>query len=73
MTTGSDEKVLGEFFQSVTPTIEDLVTRAVHQGQRVKELAVVLERKFNGELAADCVSRSALGVRLRTIQVVTFF
>ena len=67
MSAGSDEKVLDEFFQAVTPTIEELVTRAVQQGQRVRELAVVLERKFNGDVAADCVSRSAIGGRLRAV------
>jgi hypothetical protein len=70
MANGSDDQVLEEFFQAVTPTIEDLVTRAVQQGQRVKELAVVLERKFNGEVAADCVARSAIGGRLRAVQGV---
>jgi hypothetical protein len=46
------------------------VTRAVQQGQRVGELAIVLERKFSGEVAADCVFRSALSVRLRAVQGV---
>jgi hypothetical protein len=32
MANGSDEQLLNEFFQAVTPTIEELVTRAVQQG-----------------------------------------
>jgi hypothetical protein len=70
MANGNDEKLLNEFFEAVTSTIEELVTRAVQQGQRVRELAVVLERKFNGDVAANCVARSALGGRLRAVQGV---
>lgn len=70
MSASSDEKLLNEFFEAVTPTIEELVTRAVQQGQRVRELAVVLERKFNGEVVADCVARGALGSRLRAVHGV---
>jgi hypothetical protein len=70
MTTGSDERLLDEFFQAVNPTIEELVTRAVQQGQRVTGLAVILERKFDGEVAGGCGSRSAIDGRLRGVQGV---
>jgi len=65
MANGNDEQLLNEFFQAVTPTIEELVTRAVQQGQRVTGLAVILERKFDGEVAGGCGSRSAIDGRLR--------
>jgi hypothetical protein len=35
MGDGTDEQVLDEFFKAVTPTIEDMVTQAVQQGQRL--------------------------------------
>ena len=70
MAIGSDEQLLDEFFQIVTPTIEDMVTRAIQQGQRVKGLAVVVERNFDGEVAGGCCSRSEIGGRLRGISGV---
>jgi hypothetical protein len=59
MGDGTDEQVLDEFFQAVTPTIEDMVTQAVRQGQRLLGLAVVVERKFDGEVTGGV----ALGAR----------
>jgi hypothetical protein len=70
MAIGSDQQLLDEFFQAVTPTIEDMVTRAIQQGQRVNGLAVVVERKFDGEVAGACCSQSELGGRLRGISGV---
>jgi hypothetical protein len=67
MADGSDEQVLSEFFDSVTQTIEELVTRAVQQGQPVRGLAIILERKFDGEVAGGCGSRRAIDGRLRAI------
>jgi hypothetical protein len=55
---GTDEQVLDEFFQAVTPTIEDMVTQAVRQGQRLLALAVVVERKFDGEVVGGSCPRS---------------
>src|ERR1700722_5570129 len=70
MADGSDEQLLNEFFEAVTPTIEELVTRAVQQGQRVRGLAIILERKFDGEVAGGCDSRSAIDARLRGVRGV---
>ncbi len=70
MADGSDEKLLNDFFRAVTPTIEELVTRALQQGQSVQGLAVILERKFDGEVAGGCGSRNAIDGRLRGVQGV---
>jgi hypothetical protein len=70
MTALSDEQLLNDFFEAVTPTIEELVTRAVQEGQRVRGLAVILERKFDGEVAGGCGSRNAIEGRLRGVQGV---
>src|SRR5580693_3798058 len=67
MADGSDEQVLSEFFETATPTIEALVTRAVQQGQSVARLAIILERRFDGEVAGGCGSRSAIDARLRDV------
>jgi len=67
---GTDEQVLDEFFQAVTPTIEDMVTQAIRQGQRLLALAVVVERKFDGEVAGGSCARGEVGGRLRGIHGV---
>jgi hypothetical protein len=67
MADGSDEQVLSNFFEIATPTIEALVTRAVQQGQSVARLAIILERRFDGEVAGGCGSRSAIDARLRDV------
>jgi hypothetical protein len=62
-----DEQVLEEFFQAVTPLIEELVTRAVQQGQRIRGLVVLLERKFDGEVVGGGGARGGIDARLRAI------
>jgi len=66
----NDDQILTTFFESVTSTIENLVTRALQQGQRVGGLAVVLEQRFDGQVEAACVSRSAVDAHLRLVQGV---
>jgi len=70
MGDGTDERVLDDFFQAVTPTIEDMVTQAIRQGQRLLALAVVVEHKFDGEVVGRSCARSGVGGRLRGIRGV---
>jgi hypothetical protein len=70
MAGDSDEQVLSAFFETVTPTIEDLVTRALQSGQRIGGIALVLEGKFDGQVAAACLARRAVDAHLRRVQGV---
>jgi hypothetical protein len=47
-----------------------MVTGAIQRGPRVNGLAVVVERKFDGEVAGGCCSRSEIGGCLRSISGV---
>lgn len=60
----SDEQLLDEFFRSATSTIEELVTKALHDGRPVWQLAIVLERRFDGEVMGGCGSRGAIASQI---------
>ena len=61
-----DENALDDFFAAATPMIEELVTRALRQGQATWQLGIVVERKFNGEVTGGCGARGALASRIAT-------
>ena len=60
----TDQQLLDKFFGSATTTIEELVTRALREGHPVWQLAIVLERKFDGAVAGGCGARGAIASRL---------
>jgi len=60
----NDQALLDEFFNAATVTIEELVTRALREGHPIWQLAIVLERKFDGEVAGGCGARGAIASRL---------
>jgi len=64
----TDDQRLSDFFQAASPLIEELVTRALQQGGRVKGLVVLLERKRDGQVAGGCGGRGVVEARLRDIE-----
>ncbi len=69
-TTGSgadDTEVLERFFEEARPIIEELVTQAMHRGVPPARLAILLEKRFNGEIAGGCGTRASLGDKLAAV------
>jgi hypothetical protein len=60
----SSPDVLERFLQDVTPTIETLVTKALQQGRATAELALLLERAFDGAVLGGCESRGDIAAKL---------
>ena len=60
----ANEEVLEDFLRAASATIEELVTRALREGHPVWQLAIVLERKFDGEVGGGCGPRGAVTSRL---------
>jgi hypothetical protein len=61
-----DEKLLDDFLASVAPTIEELVSRAAQQGLPLSDIAVHLERAFDGHVSGGCGARRTVAARLRS-------
>jgi len=61
---GTDEQLLDDFFTSASSTIEELVTKALHDGRPVWQLAIVLERRFDGEVTGGCGSQGAIASQI---------
>jgi hypothetical protein len=59
-----DEQLLNEFFAAATATIEELVTQALRQGHPGAQIAILLERRFDGEVAGGCGPRAGIAKKL---------
>lgn len=59
----TDDVVLEAFLREVTPTIEELVTRALHQGHPLAEIGIVLERAFDGQIHGGCGGRTGIAAK----------
>jgi len=58
-----DDAMLDEFLRSVTPAIEELVTRARKEGHPTRRLGIALERGFDGKIQGGYGSRGAVARR----------
>ena len=56
--------VLDQFLRDVTPTIEELVTKALQQGRSVEQMALLLERAIDGSIRGGCGSRREIATKL---------
>jgi hypothetical protein len=63
---GTDDVILHTFFRASIPAIEELVTRALNNGLRVADIALVLERAFDGNVRATSARRDACARRFGT-------
>jgi hypothetical protein len=57
-------ELLDQFLRDVTPTIEELVTKALQQGRSVEQMALLLERAIDGSLRGGCGSRREMVAKL---------
>ena len=55
-----DRALFDDLLQSAATTVEDIVTGAMLRGLPVGELAVVVERRFNGQVICGCARRRGL-------------
>lgn len=54
----TDRELIDGLLARSTAVIEQLVTRAMHRGQRPGEIVLVLERAFDGRVVAKCGTRA---------------
>jgi hypothetical protein len=54
------QAVFDELFQSVAPTVSDMIWSTMNRGLPVRELAVVVERRSNGRVFCGCARRRSL-------------
>ncbi len=55
--------MFSEVFQAASETISDMVTNAMRKGFALGQLAVVVERHFDGRIVAGCTVRSEIARR----------
>ena len=60
----NETEALDQFLHEVTPTIEELVTKALQQGRSVEQMALLLERAIDGSLRGGCGSRREMASKL---------
>jgi hypothetical protein len=57
--SANDNRLLDDLFAAVAPAIEEIVTRALHDGKPLADLAVLVERRFDGKVrVSSCPRRS---------------
>ena len=54
----ADEQVVEELFVSAARTVEALVTSSTRKGHDAGQLAVIVERRFDGKARVACVERA---------------
>ena len=54
------QALFDELFQSVAPTVSDMIWSTMNRGLPVHELAVVVERRPNGRVFCGCARRRSL-------------
>jgi hypothetical protein len=59
----SDDRLLDDFLASASATIEELVTGALQQGRPMAEIAIILERSFDGQVRGGCGPRRSIAGR----------
>jgi hypothetical protein len=64
MTDDTDRNLIDDFIARASGPIEDLVNRARERGERPSEIVLVLERGFDGSVAAKCGLRADVAKRL---------
>ncbi len=62
--TANDHALVQAALDAATDEIGDRVTSALHSGKALGELAVVVDRAFDGSLSIECVLRTEVARRL---------
>lgn len=55
-----DQTLLDAVFDAATPLIEEMVTKELHKGRLIGEMAIVLERRSGGRARMRCTDRANL-------------
>lgn len=61
--SANDNKLLNELFAAATPAIEDLVSTELQKGKPLSDVAIFVERAFDGRIQTTCGPRRAVVAR----------
>lgn len=53
----NDDVLINDFLARSSAQVENMITRALQRGERLPELALLLERRFDGRSVAACGTR----------------
>ena len=58
--TTSDDAIMQATFEAASEAVSDMITGALQKGLAIKDLAVVIERRFDGGIVTGCADRAGV-------------